>query len=233
MDKWTPAAEGKALRAVADPEAARGAPGADRRWCRTSTSRPAEAPKAKAQAIMRAPARCGCPACIRSAPRAPTCRRRQDHRSDRGRHARPRHPAALAGDRRRRLHERGRRLRHRLRLQLRQHAVVAHADHAAADADRPARRVRAAVRRRAQRRRARAGSSPRIRAFSTRSSARSGSCSGRLGAADSGARRANTSTACARSSGACADDGGARRSSTSALPDAGRRAGSPTTSTSG
>ena len=54
-------------------------------------------------------------------------------------------PVARAGDRG--LHRLRRRLRRRLQLHLHEHDLLAGADHAAADGDQPARRVRAAVRR--------------------------------------------------------------------------------------
>ena len=74
---------------------------------------------------------------------------------------RPRDPALLAGARAR-LGGGARRLRPRLQLRLRQHHLVAHADHAAADGERSARGVRAPVRRRGQHRQRRAaGPAPR------------------------------------------------------------------------
>ena len=138
MEHWTPATEGAELRADADPQAAGAVPEAadDRQRPREQAGDRA----AGARAQSRAPGS----AASRRAPTPGAVRRRHRRPDRRGAH-RPGHAAPVAGGRHRRP-RRQRRLRPELRLQLRRHDLVPHADHAAADGGRPAQAVRAAVR---------------------------------------------------------------------------------------
>ena len=158
MERWTPAAAGKAfdLPPILAP--------LDRHRDRLVVlsgldSRPAEAAEGEGSGDH---ARAERGVADRRAPeahRGGRRPRRQDHRSGGGRRPRPRHPAPVARARGRGLHSGGR-LRHRLLVQLRQHAVVAHRDHPAAHADRPPGGLRAALRRGPRGRRAPAAARP-------------------------------------------------------------------------
>ena len=180
--KWTPAAEGKAFESVADPQAARGAPGPDhggvqprfppggggrRRRLGRSCARE------RGVAVRRAS----------EAHRGRGRARRQDHRSDRCRRARAATPSFA-------------RWRSRPKTSRPWAAATSATPAATSTRCRGARRprrcrcrpIRASSSSGCSARRSApssaAGSSPRTGAFSTRSSARSGSLQKRLGAAD-------------------------------------------------
>ena len=229
MDQWTPAAEGKAfeLSPILKPlEALR-----DRL---TVVSEPRFPPRGSGRGRglgrSRARERGLAVRCPSEAHRGRGRARREDHRPDRGRRAGPRHPASLAGDRRGRLHGRGR-LRHRLRLQLREHAVVAHADHPAADADRPARRLRAAVRRGARRRAAPPPAHP--GSEHPRRDRRPGRAAAEAPRRGRHGSRERIPRQRARGRAARPEDGGARRSSISAFRRCRSACRISTTTTSG
>ena len=163
MNNWTPADERRRLRAHPDPRAARAVPRppgrADRPRQRTGGGQARRARRRARPHRRRVP-----DGRAREADRGRRLRGGHLDRSDCGQAPRPADAAGVARARARD-HRTRRRLRRRLQLRLRQHAVLAHGDHAAADGEQPASGVRAAVRRqrqhRARRRAARAWRSDR------------------------------------------------------------------------
>ena len=146
MNRWTPASEGADRRIRRHPEAAGQVQGDDDgvlEHRQPGAHRPGACAVAGHVAVGRA---------SRDQPGAA---RRHHHRPDRRAADRPGHAAAVARSRDRRPRRR-RILRPRLRLLLRRHDFVPHADHAAADGDRPAQAVHPPVRSGRQRRGARA-----------------------------------------------------------------------------
>ena len=149
MDKWTPAADGRRLRVHADPEAAGAVPGPAERGHRPRPPGRRHHRRALAQPDHLAERR----AAQGHAGRGRL--RRHHRRSDCRAGHRPGLVAAVDGAGHRGPLGPDRLVRPRLRLHLHEHAVVAHADDAAADGDQPAQGLRADVRPGRQRRRAR------------------------------------------------------------------------------
>ena len=137
MEHWTPEAVGTNFELPADPQAAGAVPEAAH-----DRERPGEQADHRAAGARAEP---GHVAELRDAARDGRSLRRCDRGPDRGRAHRPGHAAAVDRDRHRRS-RRQRRLRPDVRLLLRQHDLVPHADDAAADGGRSAQAVRAAVR---------------------------------------------------------------------------------------
>ena len=147
MNYWTPTSEGRELRAVADPGAARAV--------REQMLVVSGLTHHQADALERRRQRRSRPrhehVADRRAPQAHRRRRRpQRHlgRSDRRAGARARTRALPSLELGVDLNYLVGQLRERLQLRVHEHAGVEHADHAAADREQSARRVRAAVRRR-------------------------------------------------------------------------------------
>ncbi len=146
MDQWTPGHRRQGLRVHAHPEAAGTVRRVRQRGQRAGASRRGFDRGAFAQPDNLAERR---PA--QAHPRRGRIRRR-DRGSDRGAAHRPGHHAAVAGAGHRGPFRADRRLRPRLRLHLHEHALLAHAHHAAAHGDQSAQGLRAHVRPGRQRR---------------------------------------------------------------------------------
>ncbi len=158
-DQWTPTTVGSRLRVHADPEAARAVPRPASSWSATSSGSAASARPITRRSIAAwlsgAIAKRTEGEDVRAGTTIDQIIAKQIGQDT------P-FPSLEAGDRE--LHGLRRRLQHRLQLRVHEHALVGDADHAAADGDQSARRVRAAVRPRRH-----AGPAPRARMQEDRS----------------------------------------------------------------